>query len=554
MAKLPYSGMPLGKLLAAQNRVQPGANAKKHDAQNSILISAQLQQGIALQKKGSFGLAAEIYQGILAKHPNHPDALHLMGTTAMAVRQVEAAIEYFKRAAARKPADPSIHVNLAHALLETGDAPTAEFHLRKALKLEPNLPPALCLLANCRSALGDNEQAKRIYQDILARIPDHPQALIGYADLCQTLGEMEAARTTYRKAIEVAPALALAGLAACEQLAKDSPEAAAILQYLREPRLRPNEYRHLSYAAAGIAAAAGEHDEAFAHFSQAKVLGASSFDIEAHRRELDTFKAVFTRAFFREHARHGNQNSRPVFVVGMPRSGTTLVEQIISRHPEAAAAGELRDIGRLASSLGLSRGDDGKDYAKRLAKLAPSASKELAGRYLATLDLVSADARRVTDKMPHNFLHLGLIALLLPNSRIIHCRRNPLDTCVSCFTTHLRDHNHGYAGDLRTLGLYYREYAGLMAHWREVLPRPVYEFQYERLIDAPEEESRKLIEFLELPWDPACLSPDESARPVRTLSRMQVRQPIYSSSVGRWRRYEKHLGPLKAALGDLIQG
>ena len=195
----------------------------------------------------------------------------------------------------------------------------------------------------------------------------------------------------------------------------------------------------------------------------------------------------------------------------MPRSGTTLTEQIISRHPDAAAAGELRDIARIAASLGLrSRRCEGLRQAARQAD--PRRSKELARRYLAVLDRISADAARVTDKMPQNFQHLGLIALLFPKRRIIHCRRDPLDTCVSCFTMQLRDHNHGYAGDLGTLGSYYREYAALMAHWREVLPVPIYDLDYERLIEAPEEESRKLIEFIGLPWDPACLTPHESAR------------------------------------------
>jgi hypothetical protein len=235
----------------------------------------------------------------------------------------------------------------------------------------------------------------------------------------------------------------------------------------------------------------------------------------------------------------------------MPRSGTTLTEQIISRHPQAAAGEELKDIAQIAVSLG-SRGDHARNFAKRLSKLTRSETRELAGRYLSTLDRISVNAPRVTDKMPQNFLHLGLIALLFPNARIIHCRRDPLDTCLSCFTMHLKDHHHGYAGDLGTLGSYYREYANLMAHWRKVVPVPIHELQYERLIEFPEEESRKLIDFIGLPWDSACLAPHESARPIRTLSRIQVRQPIYRTSVARWRRYEKHLGPLKAALGDLI--
>lgn len=551
MAKLPYSGPPLSKLLATQNRREVAAKARTTRSSDNPRIALLLQQGIAQQMKGSLGLAAEMYQAVLAKHPNNPDALHLMGTVAMAGGQVDGALGFFKRATAGKPADPSIRVNLANALLEKGDPATAEFHLRKALKLQPDLPEALCFLANCRTAAGHSHEAKQIFEDVLARLPEHPHALIGYADLCQTLGEIETAATTYRKALKAAPALALAGLAMCRKLAKDSPEASEIKRYLGEPGLRRAEYVNLNYAAAGIAEAAHDYDEAFAHFSHAKTLGAGSFNIDEHRQVISRFKSVFAKQFFEARLKYGDASERPVFVVGMPRSGTTLTEQIISRHPEAAPAGELPDIARLAGALGLRR-DDAKDYIKRVARLTPAETKEFANRYLSTLHGVSTNARRVTDKMPQNFLHLGLIALLFPKSKVIHCRRDPLDTCLSCFTMHLSDHSHGYTSDLGTLGSYYREYVCLMAHWRDVLPVPIYDLDYERLIAQPEEESRRLIDFVGLPWDPACLTPHESARPVRTLSRMQVRQPIYNTSVGRWRRYEKHLGPLKAALGDLV--
>jgi tetratricopeptide (TPR) repeat protein len=554
MAKLPYSGSPLTKLLAAQSPGQANITAKKRRSgqESAPHVVPMLQEGIALQTMGKLGLAAEVYQRILAKHPNNPDALHLMGTVAMSLGQVDGALDLFKRAVAGKPNDPAIRCNLANALMEKDDSATAEFHLRKALKLYPNFAAALCFLADCRTAAGNRQEARRLYEEVLARLPDDPQALIGYADLCVTLGEMENARAIYRKAIALnaVPALALAGLATCEKLPKDSPEAAQIKRYLREPGLRPVDHLNLSYAAGSIAEAAGDYDEAFSHFSAAKKLGAGTFDIDTHRRMHTMVKSVFTKQFFETRAKYGDASKRPIFVVGMPRSGTTLTEQIIARHPDAAAAGELGDVTRIAASLGLRR-EDAKDYAKRLTKLTPQEAKALAGRYLSVLDHVSADAQRVTDKMPQNFEHLGLIALLFPNARIVHCRRDPLDTCVSCFTMHLKDHNHGYATDLGTLGSYYREYDSLMAHWREVLPLAIYELDYERLIEAPEEQSRKLIAFVGLPWDPACLTPHESARPVRTLSRMQVRQPIYSTSVGRWRRYDKHLAPLKAALGDL---
>ena len=552
MAKPFYSGPPLSRLLQAQNNRRPESKSKTQSHKWTPRdIAVMLQHGIEFQTKGSLAMAAEAYQRILEVEPNNPDALHLLGTVAMAGAEVDAALSYFKRAVAGKPNDPSIRVNLGTALFEKAEYADAEFHLRKALKLHPDLPAALCLLADCRMELGDSAEAKRIYESVLSRTPADPQVLTRYADLCQKFGEIEASRSGYRRAISVTdkPAMALAGLAACEKLARNSPEAVEIFRYLRTPGLRPFEYIHLGYAAATIAEAAGDYDQAFSHFLRAKEISPARFDIEALRRELTTHKRLFTKEFFETRSKHGHPGNRPVFIVGMPRSGTTLTEQIISRHPRAAPGDELRDIGRIAQSL--SQGGGGTMYAKRLAQLSVPETKDLARRYLVALDRISTVADRVTDKMPQNFLHLGLIALLFPKARIIHCRRDPLDTCLSCFTIHLKDHNHGYAGDLKTLGLYYREYHLLMAHWREVLQVSIYDLDYERLVAAPEEESRRLIEFIGLPWDPACLAPQESQRAVKTLSRLQVRQPIYATSVQRWRRYEKYLGPLREALGDL---
>jgi tetratricopeptide (TPR) repeat protein len=482
-----------------------------------------------------------------------------MGTLAMEAGNFHAALDYLKRAVAGKPTDPSIRCNLASALFETLDVAAAEFHLGKALKLHPSLTSALCLRADCRLAFGDYTQAIKLYEEALRLAPNEARALIGYADLLVTVGETERARSIYRKALElnVSPALALAGLSNCEKLGKDSPEATEILRLLKTPGLRPIEQCRLSYAAGAVAQNAGDYDEAFPRFRDAKRLGASTFQLDAHRKALKAIKEAFTRDFFAGREKFGHPSTRPVFIVGMPRSGTTLVEQILSRHPDVVAAGELFDIGYLAGGLGFERlgfeKSDAGDYARKVAKLSAAEARKLAVKYLATLERISQTAARVTDKMPHNFLHLGLIALLFPNAKIIHCRRDPLDTCVSCFTVQLKDHLHNYACDLQTLGAYYRDYVSLMQHWREVLPLEILELDYERLIEEPERESRRLIDFIDLPWDSACLTPHESTRVVNTLSRTQVREPIYRTSIGRWRHYEKHLGPLKEALGDLVR-
>lgn len=511
-----------------------------------------LEQGTLHQRIGDFAQAATCYREILAKHPNQPDALHLLGTVALAVGDPDGAIGLFKRALAPRSTDPALRLNLANALLQKNDPANAEIHLRKALKLSPDNPSALSFLANCTAQKGDEQAARQMYEDLLQRYPDFPQATFGYAHLCLTLGDFDTAAALYGKALSWAGSrtLALIGLASCKKIAPGSPEAAEIEQLTRRPGLKAAEYLGLRYAAGQIAEAAGRYDDAFRNFAEAKAVIGSRFDIEAHRRVHATLKSVFTRSFFESRrTTHGDPSERPVFVVGMPRSGTTLTEQILSSHPNVAGAGESPEMTLIAASLGF-RPDDARELAKRVSRLSPVETGALARRYLSVLDRVSDTAVRVTDKMPDNFTYLGLIALLFPNAKIIHTRRDPLDTCVSCFTVQMEEGTHLYTSDLATLGAYYREYEDLMAHWQENLPLPIYESQYERLIESPEEQSRRLVDFLGLPWDPACLAFHETKRPVRTNS-MQVRQPIYASSIGRWRNYAKHLGPLRSALGEL---
>jgi tetratricopeptide (TPR) repeat protein len=527
---------------------QAGSGRKGGSTPLAPDIFKQLQQGALLQESGHFAQAATCYRDILAKHPNQPDALHLLGTVSLVAGEPDRAIGLFQRALAPRSKDPDLRINLARAFLHTGNAADAEIHLRKALKLRPDNPSALAFLAACKAQKGDEQAARQIYEDLLGRYPDFPQATMGYAHLCMTLGDFETAATLYRKALawKKSRIIALIGLTSCKKVAPDSPEAIEIEQLTRRPGLKASEYMGLRHAAGQIAENAGRYDDAFRNFAEAKAL-IGSFDIEAHRRVHATLKSLFTRAFLESRkTTHGDPSERPVFVVGMPRSGTTLTEQILSSHPSVAGAGESPEMPLIAASLGLLP-DDAQQFAKRVSKLSPAESRALARRYLAVLNRESGTALRVTDKTPGNFTNLGLIALLFPNAKIIHTRREPLDTCISCFTTPFKERAFLYTSDLATLGAYYHEYEDLMAYWRANLPLPICESKYEELIESPEEQSRRLIDAIGLPWDPACLAFHESKRAVRT-NPMEVRQPIYTTSIGRWRLYDKHLDPLKAAL------
>ena len=295
----------------------------------------------------------------------------------------------------------------------------------------------------------------------------------------------------------------------------------------------------------------GEYDRAFAALTRANALKRDEVDfdmteIEARYRAIeDTFSADFLAA----GADLGDPSETPVFIVGMPRSGTTLLEQILDSHPEAHGAGELLELPGLIKGLTEELGSDAA-FPGCLSAVAPNRWTELGARYADTLAQRTPAARRVTDKLPENHQRVGFISLILPRAKIIHCRRDPLDTCLSCYKL-LFTGGQKYSYDLRDLGRQYRLYDSLMAHWSRVLPGRILDVRYEDLVADQEAETRRILAHCGLDWDPACLRFHESDRQVMTASAIQVRRPIYRDSVDKWRRYEAHLRPLLDALGDL---
>jgi len=266
------------------------------------------------------------------------------------------------------------------------------------------------------------------------------------------------------------------------------------------------------------------------------------------KEAIDQMISYFTKLFYLQRSSLGDPSERPVFIVGMPRSGTTLTEQILSSHPQVESAGELKDMEEIMRRIH-SEGRHNKHYYEVLSKMKDADSRQVAGVYLATLRRYSNSALRVVDKMPHNYEALGLITMLFPNARVIYCKRDAMDNCISCFMHHFSEF-HGYNSNLEKLGLYYRQHVRLMDHWKSVLPIDILESRYEDLIADQEAMSRRLIDHIGLEWDDVCLQFHEQERSVKTFSRWQVRQPIYTTSVKRWKRYDKHLEPLKLALGD----
>lgn len=512
---------------------------------------AQLKAGVALQQNRRFAEAEYQYQSVLRRNPRHPDALNLMGTLALEARQPAQAIAYFEKALKALPRQAGYLNNLGTALMAARDYPAAAQQFQRALIYEPGLVDALCNLARVQKLLNQSDAALASYEKALALAPKLDKAALGLADVRRDRGEMAEATDLYRQVIArgAEQVQAMVGLAAAHRFTPSDPEPALMREVLGAGLDDPQWRIGLGHALGKAEADLGHHDAAFDAFAAAKAEAGRSFDLAPLTSRYDAMIAGLDAAFFAGRRDFGLDSEQPVFIVGMPRSGTTLTEQICASHSQVSGAGELQTLGAIALELGAADRNP-ETYVKLLHRMSAAQSREIAAIYLKQLQGFGGGGARITDKMPHNFEQLGLIALLFPRARVIHCRRAPVDTCFSCFTHPFND-GHGYNTDLATLGRYYREYRRLTDHWQQALPNPPFDSVYEELVADQAGRSRALVAHLGLQWEPGVLDFHRSERLVKTPSRWQVRQPIYRSSVRGWQPYEAHLGPLIDALGDL---
>ncbi len=516
-------------------------------------VRPTLEHGVIAQRNKDFQRAEFLYQTVLRDYPKHPDALNLMGTIAREAKNEAAAISYFRKAVKQRPRDTNYLYNLASAQIAGGKFKQALEILRKAVSIKPKSAMHWILIGRAHAKLAQHTASLDAYDRALALNPDDAVAITERAEIFVQLGRMEEATTSFRAAIakEQNTVKAMTGLSVAHKFTPDDPEPDQMIALLDTAELTANQRQGLRYAAGKALADQKRYDAAFQQFSAAKQEADDAFAIDLHQDAYARMKDCFSADLIAEKQALGHPSDRPIFVIGMPRSGTTLTEQILASHGQIVGAGELSDMRKIAASLG--RGDLDKGlFALNVANLTASQINKLAGQYLSAIKKYSTGSPRIVDKLPHNYELLGLISVLFPKAQIIHCQRSPMDTCVSCFT-HNFSAAHGYNGDLDVLGKYYRAYADLMTHWDEVLPGRILHSQYERLIADQEAASRRLIAWTGLPWDDACLSFQDTERMVKTPSRWQVRQPIYKTSVASWEKYAAHLGPLQKALGPLAQ-
>jgi tetratricopeptide (TPR) repeat protein len=474
------------------------------------------------------------------------------------LRRYADAEELLERCLRLAPSFDAARHNLAVVLNREAKPAAALRHIVQLLAKEPGNPGYLNLKAAILANMGEYRGAIDTYQGVLSRFPQQPKVWMSLGHALKTEGRQDESVAAYRRAISMEPTLSEAywSLANLKTFRFSAEDIEAMQCVLKRANLGDEDRVHFAFAMGKALEDAGVHDRSFAHYSAANSLHRKShaYRSDENSRFVSRCKQQFTADFFRARESMGSASTDPIFIVGLPRAGSTLLEQILASHSAVDGTIELPDIPQIARGL-IGRGDDAHEgrFFEALAALGPSELRALGEGYLESTRVHrKTDAPFFVDKMPNNCLYVGLIHLILPNAKIIDARRHPLGCCFSAFKQHFsRGQNFTYS--LEDLGRYYRDYVELMAHIDAVLPGRVHRVFYESMIENTEAEVRRLLEHCGLPFEERCLRFYETERPVRTASSEQVRQPIFKEGTEYWRQFEPWLGPLKQELGAVLE-
>lgn len=517
---------------------------------------ARLNFAVALHRGHRLDEAEGVLQALVRENPGFAEAHANLALVFRERRKLAEAEEAAHRAAVLRPECASDHFALGEIAIARNKPGAAIEGYRRCLALSPGLVHVWLRLGATLISRGEVSQGVEAAHRVLALDPDNAAALSLLAQASSIAGDREGAEGYCVRSLEISPDLPLAWsmLAQLRQFSEADRETIVRVESIPERRRLNDEDRcHLHFALGRMYHGCKHYERAFAHFERANRIHRRhrEFHLDEWVRRVDAIIETFDAEFFTRIRGFGDPSPQPVFVFGMPRSGTSLVEQILSCHPAVHGAGELNAVPECARRLGTEAGAGPQDYPRAAARVESGTARRVAALYLEMLRRDRPAAERITDKLPGNYSYLGLIALLLPGARLVHCRRNALDVCLSNYMQHYGE-GHVYSYDLRELGSVYRQYERLMRHWREVLPLEIHEIAYEEVVMDQERRSRELVAFCGLDWDPACLDFHTGRRAVATASQWQVRQPIYRSALDRWKHYESHLGELHLALGGAL--
>jgi len=552
----------LGSVLTMLGRNEEADETIEESRRRNPLATA-MAEADEYKRSGDLDSAEKIYRNMLLRDPENFEILGHVGALAAAKGQYTDAEIFLRRAVNRAPGYARAWANLVIAQMELEKYDDAVASAERLVCLDPTGNMARLLLGNACAMSGRHEDALAEYKRFLSRVPGDPGALSGMAHMLKTIGRQEESIAMYKECIRQNPQHTEAwwGLANMKTYRFEDDEIQQMLELLQEgePKAEPTS-RWLTSTpevnlcnALGIAYEANcDFDRAFQYIERGNKMRRldEPYDPLDTERLHDRIIKTFTSGFLEEKSGHGCNDDDAIFIVGLPRTGSTLLEQILSSHNQVEGTHELPELSRISRSLPIVHFERSR-YPENVMDLDTDAIAVIGQDYIERTRKYRSGKMFFTDKNLGNFMHIGLLHLILPNARIIDARRHPLDSCLSCYKQ-LFARGQAFSYDLEELGEYYLQYQRLMDHWDEVLPGKVLHVQYEEVVADLEAQVQRILEHCGLPWDANCLHFHETKRNVRTASSEQVRQPIYNSSVNLWRRFESHVEELIDVLEPLL--
>ncbi len=501
-------------------------------------------------------------EALLREHLRHVPtdvaAIRMFAEVAARLGRNEDALHLLERCLELAPSFHAARQNYAQVLQRSNQPERALVEIERLLAAEPDHPGYRNLQAVVLCRIGDYAPAIRIYADLLEHYPQHAKVWLSYGHALKTAGHRDRAIDAYRRSLQLEPAFGEAwwSLANLKTLRFSHEDLAAMREQLTRTDIATEDRLHLEFAVGKALEDGADYAPSFQHYVRGNAIRRQQLRYSADETSARVQRACtqYTRKFFAARAHMGCAARDPIFIVGLPRAGSTLIEQILSSHSQVEGTMELPEVATMARRLRqLGDPGQGRSYHDALAALDADALRALGEQYLARTQIQrKTSAPLFIDKMPNNFMHIGMIQLVLPHAKIIDARRHPLACCFSAFKQHFA-RGQSFSYGLEDIGRYYRDYVRLMAHFDTVLPKRIHRVFYERMVADTEGEVRRLLDYCALPFEASCLRFFQNPRPVRTASSEQVRQPIYRDGVDHWRHYGEWLGPLEQALGPVLE-
>ncbi len=513
----------------------------------------ELVDAIEHQRAGRQKQAEIIYRGILTRDPNNVDALRLMAAVAKELSHARDAAVFLRRAVKIAPDFFAAWTDLAVVLLELEEFEEGLEVVKWAIWLEPKLAHPQMLLGNVFTKAGRYEDAATAFREGLEKQSDHGGCLAGLGHVLKTIGKQDEAIRTYRDCISTHPAFGEAywSMANLKTFRFDDQEVATMEGHIDNENLTEETRINMIFSLGKAYEDREDYDRAFEHYERGSAMRRANEFYDPVQTESihDRIIGQFTKELVAKSAGQGDPDPAPIFIVGLPRSGSTLIEQILASHSQAEGTHELPDLGRVIRTI--NQHAQGTRYPEAVEQLGAEQLKKLGRQYLKSTERHRTGKPFFTDKMPNNFPTIGLQKLILPNAKVINAVRHPLDSCMGSYKQ-LFFNSQSFTYDLVELGEYYLQYQRMIDHWHEVLRGHVLDVQYEDMVTDTEVQIRRLLKYCGLPWEDECLKFYETDRPVNTASSEQVRKPIYTTSIDSWRKFEKHLEPLIEVLEPLL--